>query len=234
MTEIGEAVFGRRQHLSRNFIAGHGIEIGALDAPFPITGDAQVKFVDQFTKADLLVHYPELTPRAAQIIDPDIVDDGETLSQFQPASQDFVIASHFLEHCQNPLGTLRNHFRVLRPGGHLLVAVPNTGHPGSFDHDRDLTTFDHVERDDREGPEWSREHHFWEWVTFAGKMTGERRDYEIKKLMDMNYSIHFHCWTAETFRDFIEKAIAYNKLDGRLVEFAAEEYETIAVLERNP
>ena len=36
-----------------------------------------------------------------------------------------VYASHVLEHIQDPATALRNWYRILRPGGHLIVSVPH-------------------------------------------------------------------------------------------------------------
>jgi len=233
MTDIGPTVVASREQFAANYIVGNGIEIGALDAPFPINKeDARVSYVDRFPKAELLRHYPELTDRASFIREPDIVDDGEKLLSLADNSQDFVIASHFLEHCENPLATLANHCRILKPGGRLLLAVPNTANPLSWDHQRARTDFDHLVRDDVEGPEVSRAEHYYEWVTFAGKMTGDTAVAEIKHLMQMNYSIHFHCWEQQSFHDFVDRAIIYKKLDLRVVANYDNAYEIGVMLEK--
>ena len=217
----------------RNVSCGGGLEVGALDAPYPVdTRVATVRYVDRFGKAELLRHYPEQLPRADLIRDPDIIDDGERLASVPGSSQDFVIASHFLEHCENPLATLRNFARVLKPAGHVLLAIPNTANPESWDHGRMLTDFAHVVRDDVEGPEVSREHHYWEWVTYAGKMTGAVANAEKAKLMAMRYSIHFHCWTAPTFMEFLSNAIARDNLAFEIVNQYENTYEISVVLKK--
>ncbi len=92
---------------------------------------------------DLLAHYPELIGQPLQA--PDMIDDGETLSTIDSASQDFVIANHFLEHCENPIQTLRNFLRVLKDGGILYMAVPDKRF--TFDVDRPVTTYAEPGRD---------------------------------------------------------------------------------------
>ncbi len=230
MTEIRQETHDVRSYLAGRYLTGRGLEIGALDAPFPMPSAARVEYVDRFRKDDLLRHYPELRPRSDKITDPDIVEDGETLTSIPSQSYDFLVASHFLEHCENPLLTLRNHVRVIRSGGALLLAVPNSAHPGSWDFGRDLTTFEHLLLDDRDGPEGSRRAHFMEWVTFAGKMTGEAAERECEHLMQMKYSIHFHCWTAATFLPFLLSSLSYNSMDAHVVHYEAQEYEILAVL----
>lgn len=41
------------------------------------------------------------------------------------AFYDFVYASHVLEHISNPVLALKNWWRILRPGGYLIVFVPH-------------------------------------------------------------------------------------------------------------
>ena len=39
-------------------------------------------------------------------------------------SVDAVVLLHVIEHVPDPVGTLREIFRVLRPGGHLILETP--------------------------------------------------------------------------------------------------------------
>jgi SAM-dependent methyltransferase len=60
-------------------------------------------------------------------------------------SYDFVLASHMLEHTANPLATLAEWRRVLKPGGGLVLVLPHRD--GTFDHRRSVTTLGHLLRD---------------------------------------------------------------------------------------
>ena len=62
---------------------------------------------------------------------------------------DFVLASHVLEHCANPLMAITEWKRVLRPDGVMLLLVPRK--EAIFDHRRPYTAFAHLEKDFREG-----------------------------------------------------------------------------------
>ena len=56
----------------------------------------------------------------------DIVDgDAQYLQGVGDRSFDFVYASHILEHMRDPGKALLNWWRVLKPGGFLIVAVPD-------------------------------------------------------------------------------------------------------------
>jgi SAM-dependent methyltransferase len=71
--------------------------------------------------------------------------EATALSGLADASYDFVLSSHCLEHCANPLATLREWCRVVRANGHLLLILPNPRH--IFDHHRPITTLAHLRED---------------------------------------------------------------------------------------
>ena len=73
------------------------------------------------------------------------IHDATDLSSLPDNAYDFVLASHILEHVANPLGALEEFRRVLKPGGTILVLVPNRVY--TFDHRRPFTAFDHLEED---------------------------------------------------------------------------------------
>lgn len=191
-----------RESIVSQYIRGDGIEIGALHNPVRVSRSVRVKYVDRMSESGLREHYPELAAR--RLVPVDIIDNGETLATIQDGSQDFVIANHFLEHCQNPIGALDNMFRVVKTGGIVFLALPDKRF--TFDVDRPVTPFEHMLRDFTEGTAWSREGHFIEWVTFVEKPRGEEAVLNrVKELMDQDYSIHFHVWTQETVFDFLLK-----------------------------
>jgi SAM-dependent methyltransferase len=55
---------------------------------------------------------------------------------------DFLLASHCLEHCANPLKTVEEWLRVIKPGGCILMILPDKRH--TFDHKRPTTSFAHL------------------------------------------------------------------------------------------
>ena len=115
-----------RARLASVYLRGSGLEIGALHHPLPVPRSACVSYVDRMTVAELRKQYPDLPSN--ELVEPDLIDNGETLSKVPAVSQDFVIANHFLEHCQDPIGTLENFFRVLKLGGILYLTVPDKHH----------------------------------------------------------------------------------------------------------
>lgn len=189
---LARKLFQNRILLSFLYLRGNGIEIGALHNPLPVSPLARVRYVDHMTVTDLRKLYPEL--RNKKLVPVDILDDGEKLLTIPGGSQDFVIANHFLEHCQNPLLAMENAFRILRLGGVFYLALPDMRY--TFDRDRPVTILDHVKECYSEGPERFLRRHYEEWVQQFNKgMDEELIAREVERLMKMGYSIHHHVWT---------------------------------------
>lgn len=195
-----DALMRERARVAKKYLRGDGIEIGALHNPLPVPAAARVQYVDRMTRDELKSEYPELAD--TPLVEIDLLDDGELLATIRDHSQDFVIANHFLEHCQNPLLALRNMLRVLRPGGLLYVAIPDMRF--TFDRNRPVTPIEHLLRDFEEGPAWSKPGHYWEWVTVVQEVKDEEwAKHHSAELARRDYSIHFHVWTqAEMFQMF--------------------------------
>ena len=94
MNVILEDILSFRNFLSKKFIFGNGIEIGALHTPIKIYNQADVRYVDRFGLDKLQLHYPGLSEE--KLIEPDIIDNGELLSKFEKGSLDFIVANHML------------------------------------------------------------------------------------------------------------------------------------------
>ena len=199
LSEQGRDVARSRRRLARRFIAGDGLEIGALNLPMWMPSGARVRYVDRKPLEALRAEYPEWD--TWDIVAPDIVTDGETLEAVGDASADFVVANHFIEHTEDPIGALAAHLRVLRPGGIGFYAVPDKRF--SFDVRRPITDVEHVAADHREGPERSRREHFLEWVRLVSDVPEARVEAEADRLMQERSSIHFHVWTPNAFAELL-------------------------------
>jgi predicted SAM-dependent methyltransferase len=186
-----EAIRHNRDLVAGWYLHGEGIEIGALHNPLVVPPTARVRYVDRMTETELRSQYAELA--SYNLVDVDIVDDGTLLRTVNEASQDFVIANHFLEHCPNTIEAIENMLRVLKTNGILYLAIPDKLH--TFDIDRPVTTIDHLLKDYEEGHEWSRRADFEEWTRLVNKTREELVAEETDRLMEMDYSIHYHVWT---------------------------------------
>jgi predicted SAM-dependent methyltransferase len=170
----------------------------------------------------------------------DVIDNGELLSTIPEASQDFIVANHFLEHCEDPIRTIETHLSKLRPGGVLFYAVPDKRY--TFDSRRPPTPLDHIVADHEHGPERSRAEHYDEWARLVvdgeapagteGAALEEWAAQRARALEEDAYSIHMHVWTQAEFLELILHC--RDRLDGAFdIEAAARQaIEFIVVLRK--
>jgi SAM-dependent methyltransferase len=207
---------------------GEGIEVGPLNEPLRLPPWARARYVDRLPLAELRAHYPELD--GTPLVDPDILDDGETLGSIGDGSVDFVVANHFLEHCQSPITALATFCRVVRPGGTVYLAIPDKRF--TFDETRPITPFEHVARDHEEGPEWSRRAHYEEVVRVTEKLRGAEAEARLESFLSRAYSIHFHVWDHHACLDMLTTAQKRYALPYELALALRNGMESIFVLQR--
>jgi SAM-dependent methyltransferase len=84
---------------------GEGIDIGGMPDPLSL--------------------YSELFPLIHKVRIWDLNDgDALKMDSLGDSTFDFVHSSHCLEHLTDPFEGLKNWFRILKPGGHMIVTVP--------------------------------------------------------------------------------------------------------------
>ena len=231
----GDVVLQNRYLIAASYLRGCGIEVGALNRPLKIPPEVKVRYVDRYSVDDLYKTYQEM--KGVKIVSPDIVDDGEHLGKIGDNSQDFVIANHFIEHCEDPILTLKNFLRVLKHEGILFMAIPDRRF--TFDVDRPNTAVEHLYRDHEEGAEVSRKGHFSEFVRLANLHCGKEAwqseaEYEaqVKYLMDTNYSIHYHVWDFQSMMVTIPSIIERYSLPGEVMLAMSNNEEVIWILRK--
>ena len=179
-------------------IVGSGIEVGPGHHPFalPLPG-VDVAFVDRWSPQEGHDLFPQLGPYAAQ---PDVKVDFNTdrLGPIADGSQDFVIASHVLEHLAEPLGFIAEMHRVLRPGGIALVLLPDRHR--TRDRNRAPTPLRHLVAEHEAGVQETSDDHLVEFLRDRNlplEGTPEQR----QEILDLHrrQSIHVHCWDAQEF-----------------------------------
>ena len=93
-------------NFARRYFKGQGIDIGG--------------------KPDPLSLYAHLFPLITGLRVWDIEDgDAQFMAGVPDASFDFVHSSHCLEHLPDPAQALRHWLRIIRPGGYVIVTVPD-------------------------------------------------------------------------------------------------------------
>jgi hypothetical protein len=106
-------------------------------------------------------------------------------------SQPFVVANHFLEHCENPFQTILNFSRVLRDGGILYMAVPDKRF--TFDVERPVTDYQLLSATFGDGRRRDRDELYVEWARHVRRAPIPEAAALARQLRDDEYSIHFKC-----------------------------------------
>ncbi len=211
---------------------GRGIEIGALWRRFPVPRGARVFYVDRISDRDLQQHYAEVS---RPLISPDVVADAVHLP-FASQSLDFIIASHVLEHLPFPLDALAHWHDALRPGGVLLLKIPDKRH--TFDRPRERTPLRHLIDEQFNSAAFDRRAHFAEWTEkVIGRAPGTPEfEWQLQELLDADYSIHYHAWIDDDIRELAQYTRRTMQLDWDPVIFWRAHFyrkECVLLLRRN-
>lgn len=217
-----------RKELAAKFLRGAGLEVGALQRRLDVSDHCSVTYVDRMPLSDLLVHYPELLGQPLQ--EPDLIDDGETLAKVDSSTQDFVIANHFLEHCENPIQTIANLTRVLKEGGILYMAVPDKRF--TFDIERPITRYQVLAETFRQGRRRDREGQYIEWAACVNHRSPSEVNDAAQKLLNEKYSIHFNVWALPDLLEFLARSRAEFRLPFTLEWVVCSENEVILILKK--
>lgn len=180
---------------------GTGIEFGAGASPFPVPLRCHTLYADAYTFDALRANmYPGQTIQ--QIVRPDFVTDLQTLRGVADDTLDFIVACHVIEHTVSPITALKSCWRALKPGGELIMVVPDMHK--TFDRARELTPLQHLVEDHYVPSRERDRQHFMEFYTKAFNVPS---DAGIEKFVstkhDEGSDIHYHCWTYESFLEMV-------------------------------
>jgi SAM-dependent methyltransferase len=137
------------------------------------------------------------------------IHDATRLESIEDATYDFLLASHILEHVANPIKALKEWHRVLRPGGSLLVLLPNKKH--TFDHRRPYTSLAHLIADFEANTHEDDLTHLEEILSLHDlKMdppAGTLEEFRIRSLKNFeNRALHHHVFDPKTIPDLFSLA----------------------------
>ena len=187
----------RRRRLAAR-LRGHGLEIGALANPSTIPNASRVLYSDILTAEQLDAAYPGSRH-------PDIISDSETFPSVPDATFDFVVANHVIEHVSSPIRALQEWHRILKPGGRVLMAVPDKRF--TFDHRRSRTPLHHVVHDylHPAAPEEMNRAHLLEWAEWVEGLAPGTSAFDrwVSTQIANGFSVHNHVWVAQDVIDML-------------------------------
>ncbi len=205
-------------------LKGTGLEIGALHQPAPVPAAAVVHYFDAVPETEAARLFPELDPR--QIVHVDYFGDldRDGLAQFAGGTFDFVIINHVLEHLSNPVKAVREVFRIIRPGGCAVIAIPDKRY--TYDRLRAETSFEHLWDDYLNATQENSDEHYLDFLRSAGAHVfaepASSLPHHIKRCRERRE--HAHVWTSASFRDFLGRAFPPLSIQATcLYEAAGEE-----------
>ncbi len=132
--------------------------------------------------------------------------DASDLSCIADDSYDFVLSSHNLEHFANPMKALYEWKRVIRPGGGLIVLLPD--YRRTFDHRRSPTPVDHMLEDWQKKTEEDDLSHLPEILAkhdlSLDPLAGSLEEFRARSLKNFhNRCLHHHVFDDKNSRDLL-------------------------------
>ena len=176
-----------RSHFAQK-LSGRGLEIGPLHRPMVTHKGMQVEYIDRMTVDELREHYPEL--RELPLVSPDLIGDAETMQGVADDEYDFLISAHVIEHMKNPISSLQQWCRIVKPGGMIYLIVPDKRR--TFDRKRVRTTLEHVILDYRNPSDQRDYEHFLDQAVHVNDQSGQGAIDFADEWVRTDYSIHFH------------------------------------------
>lgn len=138
-----------------------GVEIGAsAQNPFNLPNSLNVDYTDDLTTPFKQCEI-KFTGTCAKV---DIIASGDKLP-LDDNSVDYVLNSHVIEHFYDPISTIQEWLRVVRPGGYVFMIIPHKDR--TFDREKTRTTLaELIERHERPNPPdpMHHDHHSF-WIT---------------------------------------------------------------------
>jgi len=193
---------GEARELASSQCKGEGLEIGAGSSPFPVPLNCRIKYGDMYSYDELLQNaYPGQPLH--DVIAPDIKTNFDTLENIGRESLDFIVACHVIEHTRSPITSIKLAYEKLKPGGHLVLVVPDRNK--TFDFRRPITPLQHF-IDDYTSIHPDRDmEHYKEFFSLAEGFVPEPNEFETiwRKKWEEKYSIHFHTWDFASFGQMI-------------------------------
>ncbi len=208
-----------RKESARKWCKGIGVEIGAFDNPMPGVNPIYIDKAREFAGKPV----PHL----------DYIGSAYSLPVFSN-SIDYIIASHVIEHCANPVKALIELYRVIKPGGFIYIVLPDK--TKTFDRDRPSTEVRHMLEDYANGIDDSDPTHIhdfiygidWKEIYPESPKTG----YEAQKSEHYNHyldatsrgepiDIHFHVFDSENTIELFERMKSTDSID---VDWSIEDY----------
>ncbi|MCH6258215.1 class I SAM-dependent methyltransferase [Puniceicoccaceae bacterium K14] len=197
----------KHRSIGYEYLSGKGVEIGAFCEPAPLGKQCEVSYFDAITAEEAAEKFPEIDP--AGLVKVELLGDIDKRGlrdAIAEGSLDFIIANHVIEHVANPIAMLEDMVRAVKRGGVVVLTAPDKRF--TFDHERSLTTFDHLREEFEEEVDHVTDEHYMDFLGHVGKHVFEEPGRDIQKDVEFvrGRREHAHVWDSQSFLSFVEAA----------------------------
>lgn len=181
-------------------IKGIGIEVGPGLRPAILpTDEVNVTYIEQVHPRDWGLLYgkkdQDISLPSDYLLERCICDDASLLNSVEDSSLNFIFSSHVYEHLHNPLSVIKCWLRKLKPGGFILLVVPDARY--TFDCRQQISTLINFLDEGRLGSHLMPKYKYEQWSRYtAPHQTAEQ--YILR-----NYPIHAHYYTQDSFLEML-------------------------------
>lgn len=185
---------------------GNGLEIGAFHQPAPLPQRCVVSYCDAVAPEEAVKLFPELKFDDLVPIQHIVDLDKDGLSAFADDSYDFIVINHVIEHVANPVKVVAELFRVVKPQGLVVISAPDKDF--TFDKPRDLTSFEHLLEEYRQGVSQVTDEHYLDFLHGVHPEVFQQDEERLRQAVESvkNRREHAHVWDSASFEDFLHKA----------------------------
>ncbi|MFC0632427.1 class I SAM-dependent methyltransferase [Brevundimonas balnearis] len=201
----GDVFVGAHRTLDRSELlalcTGRGVELGPGPKPQVLPGPGvDVRYVEQMAPADWVRLYGANYKHAFQdhLLPHYVTGEAHALPA-ELRDLDFIFSSHVFEHLANPLGHLRLWRDRLRPGGRIVMVVPDLD--GSKDYGAQPTPLAELLLEDERGGFDVTEAHYRRYGALRGDV-----GYGLRLQAD-GASIHVHFYNNRNMADVMRWAV---------------------------
>lgn len=221
--QVARRVLGRRVTSQKQFRAliesKYGLEIGGPSSVF--RDDGALPLYRYLSGLDNCVYAPETIwegKRAEGLTFSyhpwkpngfNFIREATDLQGIADRKYDFVLSSHCLEHTSNPTKALKEWSRVVKPGGPVIVLLPD--YRRTFDHRRSPTPIEHMLRDYEFGRDERDSTHLGEILELhdlsRDPLAGSVDQFRQRSLRNFeNRCLHHHVFDEHNSRQLLEAA----------------------------
>ena len=208
----------RHRKIGYMLLKGKGLEIGALHEKAPVPSRCQVDYCDAITRDQAMKLFPEIK-KVHKFADVKFICNLDTqgLSIFNDDTYDFVILSHVIEHVANPINVINELFRIVKPGGLIVLSVPDKNF--TFDRNREVTSFQHLLAEYRKGVTEVTDDHYLDFIKGVHPEWLEEGEDNLRKAIQSvrERREHAHVWTSDSFKEFLQLTFKELGTNNRLV-----------------